>query len=178
VLKFRRYAWCRALPFTLMFLCLSAWASAQAPAAQNAPGTPDMHHGQGYLFLAPGAYVGYSETIATMHFGGGGEAFLYRGLAAGVEVGGIWALRGSDLLAVFSADGSYHFSRSRKLSPFLACGYSRIWGDGSANMVNFGGGINWWLGERKGIRLEFRDHVYAGSGHRQIAEFRIGFAFR
>ncbi len=178
MLRFRRYSRNRTIPFTLMYLCLSFWAFARAQDGQTAPGTPDRHHGQGYLFLAPGAYVGYSESVATMHFGGGGEAFIYKGLAAGAEVGGIWALRGSDLLAVFSADGSYHFSRSRKLSPFLACGYSRIWGDGSANMVNFGGGINWWLGERKGIRLEFREHIYAESSHRQIAEVRIGFAFR
>jgi hypothetical protein len=113
-----------------------------------------------------------------MHVGAGGEALLYKGLGAGAEIGGIWALQGSDLLAVFSADGSYHFSRGRKISPFLTGGYSLIWGDGSANMVNFGGGINWWLGERKGIRLEFRDHVYAEGSNRQIVEFRIGFAFR
>ncbi len=168
----------RFLHFTLVFLCLSVWAHAQVQDSPTAPGTQDRHHGQGYLFLAPGAYVGYSETVSTMHFGGGGEAFLYKGLAAGAEIGGVWALRGSDLLAVFSADGSYHFSRHGKVSPFLTCGYSRIWGDGSANMINFGGGINWWLGERKGIRLEFREHVYAESSHRQIAEFRIGFAFR
>jgi hypothetical protein len=168
----------RFFPFVLVFVCLSPWARAQAPDAKAATTNPDLHRGQGYLFVAPGAYVGYSETAATMHFGGGGEAFLFKGLAAGAEIGGMWALRGSDLLALFSADGSYHFSRGRKVSPFLTCGYSRIWGDGSANMVNFGGGVNWWLGEKKGIRLEFREHVYAGSSHRQIAEFRIGFAFR
>jgi len=176
VLKPGSHTQIRIIQFTLIILCLSVWAHAQP--SPTAPGTSDRYHGQGYLFLAPGAYVGYSETRATMHFGGGGEALLYKGLGAGAEMGGIWALQGSDLFALFSADGSYQFSRGRKISPFLTCGYSRIGGDGSANMVNFGGGINWWLGERKGIRLEFREHVYADSGHRQIAEFRIGFAFR
>ncbi len=164
--------------FLLTFLFLSVCAHAPAPTTQTAAANPDGHHGQGYLFLAPGAYAAYSEAVSTMHFGGGGEAFLYRGLAAGAEIGGFWALRGSDLLGVLSANGSYHFSRDRKISPFLTGGYSRIWGAGSRNMVNFGCGINWWLGERKGIRLEFRDHIYAEGSNRQIAEFRIGFAFR
>jgi hypothetical protein len=176
VLRLGRYTQIPIVPLMLVLLCLPLWARAQAPAA--APGNPDRHHGQGYLFLAPGAYTGYSETRATMHVGAGGEALLYKGFGAGAEIGGIWALQGSDLLAVFSADGSYHFSRGRKISPFLTGGYSLIWGDGSANMVNFGGGINWWLGERKGVRLEFRDHVYAEGSNRQIVEFRIGFAFR
>ena len=160
----------------LMFMPI--WAHAQTPAASTGSGNPDRYHGQGYVFAAPGAYVGYSETRATMHFGAGGEALVYKGLGAGAEIGGIWAIQGSDLLAVFSADGSYHFSRDREVSPFLVGGYSRIWGDGSANLVNFGGGVNWWLGERKGIRLEFRDHIYAEGSNRHIVEFRIGFAFR
>jgi len=160
----------------VVFLWVSAFAYAQSPDA--AAGAADRHHGQAYLFLAPGEYVGYSDTEATMQFGGGGEAFVYRGLAAGAEIGGIWALRGSDLLGVLSVDGSYHLSRSRRLSPFLTCGYSLLWGDGHRNLVNFGGGVNWWIGKRKGIRLEFRDHVYADGSNRQILEFRIGFAFR
>jgi hypothetical protein len=161
---------------TLTFVCLSVTARGQPP--DTPPRAPAPHHGQGYLFLAPGAYVGYSDALATMHFGGGGEALLYRGLAAGAEAGGIWALRGSNLLGVLSVDGSYHLSRSRRISPFLTCGYSLLWGDGHRNLINFGAGVNWWLGSGKGIRLEFRDHVYADGSNRQIVEFRIGFAFR
>jgi len=178
MMKIMGYTQSRLAAITLVFMCLSVCAHAQAPDAPTAPGNSDRYHFQGYIFAAPGAYVGYSETRATMHFGGGGEALLYKGLGAGAELGGIWALQGSDLLAVFSVGGSYHFSRDRKISPFLTGGYSRIWGDGSADLVNFGGGVNWWLGERKGIRLEFRDHVYAEGSNRQIVEFRIGFAFR
>jgi hypothetical protein len=161
------------LTFTL--LCLSMTAHAQSPDAPSV--TPAVHQGQGYLFLAPGAYVGYSDALATIHFGGGAEAFLYKGVAAGAEAGGIWALRGSDLLGVLSVDGSYHLSRSRRISPFLTCGYSLLWGDGRRNLINFGAGVHWWLGSGKGIRLEFRDHVYADGTNRQIVEFRIGFEF-
>ena len=177
-MEIRRYTQSRIAMMTLVFMSLSVWAHAQSPDPTSAPGNPDRYHGQGYVFVAPGAYVGYSETRATMHFGGGGEGLIYKGLGLGAEIGGIWAVQGSDLLAVLSVNGSYHFSRGRKISPFLTGGYSPIWGDGSANMVNFGGGVNWWLGERKGIRLEFRDHVYAEGSNRQIVEFRIGFAFR
>ena len=165
-------------PTMLMLMCLPVWAHAQAADPSAAPGNPDRYHFQGYIFGAPGAYHGYSETRATMHVGGGGDVLLYKGLGAGADIGGVWALSGSDLLTLLSVNGSYHFSRDRRISPFLTGGYSGIWGDGSANLVNFGGGVNWWLGKRKGIRLEFRDHVYTGSENRQIVEFRIGFAFR
>lgn len=161
----------------LALLCPPTWAHAQAPGAAPTGGNPHQYRAQGYAFVAPGVYVGFSESVATMHVGGGGEGLVYKGLGLGAEVGALWATRGSDLLGMVSVDGSYHSSRGRKVSPFLTGGYSLIGGNGRRNLVNFGGGLNWWLGARRGIRLEFRDHVYADGG-RQILDFRIAFAFR
>jgi hypothetical protein len=72
-MEIRRYTQSRIALMTLVFMSLSVWAHAQSPDSTSAPGNPDRHHGQCYVFLAPGAYVGYAETRATMHFGGGGE---------------------------------------------------------------------------------------------------------
>jgi hypothetical protein len=97
----------------------------------------------------------------------------------GAEVGGIGALQESGGgLGLLSANGSYHFARQRKVSPFLTGGYSSVFGHGQRNLVNFGGGMNYWLRERIGLRLEIRDHIYADGTGRHLLGFRIGFAFR
>jgi hypothetical protein len=44
--------------------------------------------------------------------------------------------------------------------------------------VNYGGGVNWWISEGKGLRLEFRDHVETQFTDVHYVGFRIGFAFR
>lgn len=163
------------------FAILLLSAVAQAQSVSNTAPQADVygrHHFQGYLFAAPGTYVGFSESAATMHVGGGGEALLYRGLGLGAEIGVLWALRGSDPLGLLSVDGSYHFSRQHKLSPFLVGGYSVIGGEGRLNLVNYGGGVHYWFRENKGIRLEFRDHLYTDGTERHLLSFRIAFAIR
>jgi len=59
-------------------------------------------------------------------------------------------------------------------------GYTRFFGDGSANGFNFGGGLNYWFKERIGLRLEVRDNVLviASGGQIHFVGFRIGLAFR
>ncbi len=163
---------------TLTLLSASLWAYAQPGEAGPARENPRQYRFQGYVFGAPGAYVGYSENRATMHIGAGGEGLVYRGFALGAEAGILGAVQGSDPLGLLSIDGSYVFSRSRKLSPFLAGGYSLTGGNGRRNLVNVGGGVNWWLGERTGVRFELREHAYADGSNRHIFEARIGFAFR
>ena len=163
----------------LLALFLAPGSQAQSTTGTMPEESRQGHRGQGYLFIAPGMYIGNADSIAILHVGGGGEFLVYRGLGVGAEVGAIGALQESrDGLGLFSANGSYHFSRLRKLSPFLSGGYSIVGGNGQRNLVNFGGGVNYWLRERIGLRLEFRDHVYADGTGRQLLGFRVGFAFR
>ena len=135
------------------------------------------YRGQGYLFFAPGALTGSGNTQGTFHIGGGGEGFLYRGLAGGAEIGYLASWKGEGI-GVLSLDSSLHFNRRAKLSPFVTGGYSLLFRSGHANGVNFGGGVNWWIGERMGIRLEFRDHFQTQFTDIHYPGFRIGFAFR
>ena len=150
----------------------SLWAQAKPP--ESYP----PHVLQGYVFFSAGAYIGFSETVSTIHIGMGVETLLFRGLAAGAEAGVLGAIRGSDPLGLFSLDGSYHFLRQQKIVPFLCAGYSVVGGDGRRNLVNLGGGINWWFREGKGVRLEFRDHIYADGSSRHLLGFRFGYSFR
>ena len=65
--------------------------------------------GQGYVFVAPGGTS--PETRATVHFGAGGEALVHKGLGVGAELGYLAPTDG-DGFGLFSANASYHFSRS------------------------------------------------------------------
>jgi len=143
----------------------------------------DEHRGQGYVFFGPGAASG-GGTLGTVHFGGGGEGLLYKGIGVGGELGFLAPnQRFSDGLAVLSLNGSYHFlphQRTGKVAPFVTGGYSLFFRSGSANLYNFGGGIHYWFRERMGLRLEFRDHVLPTPGGPSVHYwgFRMGLAFR
>lgn len=135
-----------------------------------------QNRGQGYIFAAPGGVANGGD--ATLHFGGGGEGLVYKGLGAGAEIGfmGPASYMGEGF-GVFSANGSYHFRRDQKLVPFVTSGYTLFFRDGSANLVNFGGGVNYWFRDHLGLRVEFRDHVLP-SPNTHFWEFRFGLAFR
>jgi hypothetical protein len=141
----------------------------------------DPHHGQGYAFVAPGGASGGGATVTTLHIGGGGEGLLYKGLGVGGELG-YWGPTKSfgDGVGLLSVNGSYHVlprNSDRKVVPFVTAGYSLAFRSATANLFNFGGGINYWISKRVGLRLEFRDHVwFAGPLH--YWGFRIGVAFR
>jgi hypothetical protein len=138
------------------------------------------HSGQGYVFFAPGVATGGGFSEGTFHFGGGAEGFLYKGLAAGGEIGYVapWKYSRSGI-GLLSFDGSFHLNRSSRLSPFVAGGYSFAFQrSGHANAVNYGGGVNWWVRERYGLRLELRDQFLTAYTDLHYVGFRIGFAFR
>ncbi len=165
-----------------LFSTLSAWANAESTDARGE--FEQDHHGQGYLFFGPGGMLTPWGRTGNAHFGGGGEALLYKGIGVGFEGGYFtpWRNFGAGL-GLASVNGSYHFGNGRRLSPFVTGGYSLAFREGHANLVNVGGGINWWAKERIGLRLEFRDHIYRES-HSRNTEYihfvsgRIGFAFR
>lgn len=160
--------------YKIISIMLLTFALHVIGAAQN-----EAHKGQGYVFFAPGVITGGGVSEGTFHFGGGGEGFLYKGLAAGGEIGYVapWKDSGQGI-GLLSLDGSFHLKRSSRLSPFVTGGYSLAFRSGHANGVNYGGGVNWWISEGKGLRLEFRDHVETQFTDVHYVGFRIGFAFR
>jgi hypothetical protein len=141
--------------------------------------------GHGYVFVAPGAATTFSCrscTAGTIHFGGGGETTFYKGLGIGAEIGYLGAME--DLSAGFgllSINGVYIF-RGRghsRWEPFLTGGGTLAMGQGeAAGAVNFGGGVQYWLKNRIGLRIEFRDHVPNQDFSSHLFEGRIGFSFR
>ncbi len=147
-------------------------------AASLAHAEDGSHGGQGYVFFAPGALVQNGSHLGMVHFGGGGEGLLYKGLGAGAELGYVapWQ-ETSNGIGLLSLNGSYQFQRNRKVSPFVTLGYSLGFRSGHINMINFGGGAHWWFANRVGLRMEFRDHLYSRTDLHYL-EGRIGLSFR
>jgi len=136
--------------------------------------------GWGYGFFAPGVFT--PGTTSSLHFGVGGEGLVYKGLGVGGELGYLAPTRASSLgIGVASLDGSYHFltrSPEQKVVPFVTGGYTLGFRSGTANFLNYGGGVQYWFSRRLALRLEFRDHVHVTGGVAHGLGFRVGVAFR
>jgi hypothetical protein len=160
----------------ILFVVSIVLALATAAVAQGS----DNSNVQGYVFAAPGAFIGGGTTTGALHLGAGGELFLVKGLAAGAEIGYAAPTRAlSDGIGIASFNGSYHFRGSeRKWVPFFTGGYSLAFREGTRNLVNFGAGFNYWIGQRHGIRLEVRDHVNTSGPANHLLGVRIAWAFR
>jgi len=138
--------------------------------------------GQGYVFAAPGAFVCKGcNSSGNIHFGGGGEVNLYKGIGFGAELGYLGSYqRFESGLGVFSLNGLYSFSSDRraKVVPFITGGYSMLFRRGWVNGVNFGGGIHYWFSDKVGLRAEFRDHIHPDYKDAHLIQGRIGITFR
>jgi hypothetical protein len=156
-----------------LLIALSLSASAQ---------TSNRSRGQGYLFVAPGMADGNSRVSSggSLHIGGGGEAFVYKGLGVGAEIGAVRPI--SDFNYVFglgSVNLSYHFLPSdteSKLEPFVSFGYTIFFRAGVTHGGHAGFGLNRWLNKNIALRFEIRDNVEGGHGH--LLGFRIGVTLR
>ncbi len=112
--------------------------------------------------------------------GGGGDAYVYRGLAVGADIGYLFPSdSGRDGVGILSVNPSYHFtsrSRDQKVVPFVTAGYTLGFRSGTANFFNWGGGATFWFHRSMGVRAEIRD--IRNSQESFNTSFRIAFAFR
>jgi len=125
------------------------------------------------------------ESAAIAHVGAGGEGFFTKNLGLGADVGYLTPMRSwSDGIGTFSPNFVARFrakSDENKVEPFVTGGYTRFFGDGSANGVNFGGGTNYWFKDHVGLRFEVRDNVMIPPSMDLTVHhvgFRIGLTFR
>jgi hypothetical protein len=127
----------------------------------------------GYLVAGAGARDQKLISEAAV----GGEWVIGKGFGVGGEIG---AVAGHESFGFFSPNGYYHLTRHGKLDPFVTGGYTlgfSIFG-GAGSAFNAGGGINFWLWRRLGLRAEFRDIVVHGNPSPNFAVFRGGLLFR
>jgi hypothetical protein len=157
------------------------YIAALALIGASLPSTCLAQQSNGYVFIGPtftssNPYTKYQSTF--VHVGGGGETDLGRWFGFGVEAAAILA---SDNQAGLGSLGPYlHFLTSEsRVDPFVTGGYTMlIRGGGVGNLWYAGGGVNYWLTDRIGLRAEFRDHVWTERNSLQLIDFRFGVVFR
>jgi hypothetical protein len=122
-----------------------------------------------------------SGSVAALHVGVGGEGLVYKGLGVGAEVVYAGPLeRFGAGFGILSTDVSYHFagrSLKKRLVPFVTGGYSMGFRSGVVGGGNIGGGVQYWVRPRLGLRFEFRDHIFSSDSPHFYA-FRFGVSFR
>lgn len=105
--------------------------------------------------VTPTSFQIYRNVDSTIEWGGGIEWHSAGGVGIGAEVGALHRVEEpyypGGLLA---ANAVYHFQANRPLAPFVTGGYS--FGLDAQHGLDLGGGINYWLTERAGLRLDVR----------------------
>ncbi len=137
---------------------------------------------QGFVFAAPG---GRSPSgSSALHLGGGFDMFVNRGhFAIGGDLGYMAPMSHiGDGFGLLDLTGGYHFGlKDRRLTPFLSGGYSLGFREGHFNALNLGGGANFWMTRKMGLRMELRDVIHPETNTMegfQYVNVRIGLTFR
>ncbi len=135
----------------------------------------------GYWYVAPGVATAGGYNSFTIHMGGGGEFAIAKGISAGIEGGALGFKRDytGTVVGTASANGYYHFFKAKdaKFDPFVTGGYTLFFRSGTANLGNFGAGVNYWFTRTLATRVEFRDHVWSGNGTMHYWGIRMGLSF-
>lgn len=141
----------------------------------------DQQKALAYGFLGAGGVSGGLKS-SNINVGGGAELNVLQGLTIGAEYGAIiFTQEGAEGVSILSVNGGYHFFKPgsvQKVVPFVSGGYSAGIGNGATSSgANFGGGITYWVGDKLGLRFEFRDHVFSSDNPHWYV-FRVGLVGR
>jgi hypothetical protein len=146
-----------------------------------------MSSGYMYVFGGPvvvpkSAYTRWNGDF--VHVGGGGEGRLTDRFALGGEIGVLKPVTNQYAVttALASVTPAFHFIRrdsKRKFDPFVDGGLSLLAGKGGAFTIHYGGGMNYWLRRRIGLRFEFRHHIWSVESGEAVhmVGFRVGMVF-
>ena len=142
----------------------------------------------GYAFGGPvvvprSAFTRWDGTF--IHVGGGGEARLTNRFGLGGELGVLKPVTNQYAITtgLASVTPAYHFfarGSNRTFDAFVNGGFSVLFGSGAGAAIHYGGGLNYWVRRRLGLRFEFRHHLWSPEAGETIhlIGFRVGLAFR
>lgn len=144
-----------------------------------------------YVYAGPGGISVAGQTGKVLYGGVGAEGIVAPGIGLGAEAGVVRQVSTGwhGLFPLISTNVYYHFVHTRDMmDPFVTAGYTSAFrgghheagqDPGQANLVNFGGGFNYWLRPRAGIKIEFLDDIRPKRGpNADYWGFRIGLIFR
>ncbi|MFH1965798.1 MAG: hypothetical protein ABIJ42_09705 [Acidobacteriota bacterium] len=130
------------------------------------------------IFGAGAETMGFIEDNY-WRYGGGYETLVSGGFGVGIELGLLSFPGYASGVLMISPGGMYTFNRDKKTRPFVTAGYTYfMYDESSSNGGFFGGGINHFLGENWGIRIDVRDHIAHNKwATRNYLEARFGIFF-
>lgn len=120
-----------------------------------------------------------------VHVGGGGEGHITDRFALGGEIGVLKPVTNQYAITtgLASVTPAFHFisrDSKRKFDPFVDGGLSLLaGGGGGAVAIHYGGGVNYWVRRRLGVRIEFRHHIWSPESGEvvHLVAFRVGIVF-
>jgi hypothetical protein len=119
-----------------------------------------------------------------VHVGGGGEGRITGRFALGGEIGVLKPTTNQYAITtgLASVTPAFHFiskHSKRKFDPFVDGGFSLLVGRGGAIGIHYGGGVNYWVRRRFGLRFEFRHHIFSPESGEAVhlVGFRVGIVF-
>ena len=152
------------------------------------PAAAQMSSGYVYAFGGPvvvpkSAFTRWNGDF--VHVGGGGEGRLTDRFALGGEIGVLKPVTNQYAITtgLASVTPAFHFisrESKRKFDPFVDGGFSLLaGGGGGAVAIHFGGGVNYWVRRRFGLRFEFRHHIFSPESGEAVhlVGFRVGIVF-
>ena len=115
---------------------------------------------QPYTFIAPGAVTGGGSIL---HTGGGVDVVHRSGIGGGAELGyvGLFPDGFDHGVGLLSFSGSYRWLGD-SMVPFVNAGVTNMVIRGSGSAWHVGGGVDYWLRDGFGLRVELRDHMPFG----------------
>ena len=152
------------------------------------PTAAQMSSGYVYAFGGPvvvpkSAFTRWNGGF--VHAGGGGEGRLTDRFALGGEIGVLKPVTNQYAITtgLASVTPAFHFisrDSKRKFDPFVDGGFSLLaGGGGGAVAIHYGGGMNYWVRRRFGLRFEFRHHIWSPETGEAVhmVGFRVGIVF-
>jgi hypothetical protein len=130
--------------------------------------------------VAPTYELGLSGSVpwvAAWDFNGGGE-WRQGPAGVGADISWFYFPPVGSTLPIVSVLGAYHFGRPGRphtIEPFVNGGLG-ISTAGVGLMLDVGGGADWWLTSRVGIRTAVRDRIVEPSSG--VLGFEVGVVFR
>jgi hypothetical protein len=132
---------------------------------------------QPYIYAGPAKFTSYGGSA--FEFGGGMDWLVHGGLGLGFDASILGD--GASAVASGSLNVSYHFiPQSPGLVPFVVAGIGGAgapeYGLDGWTWVNFGGGVNYWLGNGMAFRVEVRGRFEPEYGD-NVVGLRMGVTF-
>ncbi len=146
----------------------------------------------GNLFAGAGAYACCGGGTGAFELGLGADLplrgnasflgeFGVNGPSGAGEIREPFATHSFGALFFIGLNGAYHFAplKQRRVRPFATGGIDVDFrGHEATGGFNFGAGVDWSVGERRGVRIEARDQILGESGGTHLLTVRVGFLFR